>query len=287
MDIQAAVAAAAAAAKAAAAAAAAQQHHHVAHHAMNPSMPGPPGSGMAYPGPPPMSVLPETGVHIPGQPYFVKVSGASNPKQVAGKVAHTCRSGDAPAMLTIGTQCINQAVKAVCIARGAFSSGVEGARRRAPPRALTTAHTHNTHTDTQHHYKNPKGYLERDALDLTFQTAFREGATPDKPSVALYLAKHALGWTPTPNLLEMQVSASSTPTVVAGALAAKVREGTVPCLTGIGADAVANCVLAIGHCRLYLEPDGLDIRARPEFIHIIKAGEDLNAIKFSMHVDKI
>ena len=29
------------------------------------------------------------------------------------------------------------------------------------------------------------------------------------------------------------------------------------------------------------------VSARPEFIHIIKAGEDLNAIKFSMHVDKI
>jgi hypothetical protein len=118
MDISAAVAAAAAAAQAAAQQAAQQQQHH--HHSAPHSMPGPPGSGMAYPGPPPMSVLPETGVHIPGQPYFVKVSGASNPKQVAGKVAHTCRSGDAPAMLTIGTQCINQAVKAVCIARGAL-----------------------------------------------------------------------------------------------------------------------------------------------------------------------
>ena len=143
MDIQAAIAeAAAAAAKAAAAAAQQQQQHqhqqHQQHqnqpqqHAM---VPRPPAG--AYPGPPPMSVLPETGVHIPGQPYFVKVSGASNPKQVAGKVAHTCRSGDAPAMLTIGTQCINQAVKAVCIARGALfvlARGGGGGRRRAAAR---------------------------------------------------------------------------------------------------------------------------------------------------------
>jgi hypothetical protein len=55
---------------------------------------------------------------IPGQPIFVKVSAGSNPKGVAGKVCHTCREGDAPAMLTIGSSCINQAVKAVCIARG-------------------------------------------------------------------------------------------------------------------------------------------------------------------------
>lgn len=55
---------------------------------------------------------------VPGQPYFVKVSSGSNPKSVAGKVCHTCREGDAPAMLTIGSSCINQAVKAVCISRG-------------------------------------------------------------------------------------------------------------------------------------------------------------------------
>jgi stage V sporulation protein SpoVS len=55
--------------------------------------------------------------------------------------------------------------------------------------------------------------------------------------------------------------------VVSNALAQRIREGIVPCLTGIGPDAVSNCVLAIGHTRLALEPDGLDIRARPEFIN--------------------
>lgn len=184
----------------------------------------------------------------PGGPYFVKVSAASNVKQVAGKVAHTCRSGDAPAMLSIGSSCINQAVKAVAIARG---------------------------------------YLANDGHDLTFQTAFREGGTPDKPSVALYMAKHPLGWPITPNNVEMQVGATSGVQVVSTALAQRIREGIVPCLTGIGVDAVSNCVLAIGHTRLALEPDGLDIRARPEFIHVQKNGSDLNAIKFHIHVDKI
>lgn len=49
---------------------------------------------------------------------FVKVSGTSDPRKVAGKLAHTCRENPAPAMLTIGNSCINQAVKAICIARG-------------------------------------------------------------------------------------------------------------------------------------------------------------------------
>ena len=50
---------------------------------------------------------------------------------------------------------------------------------------------------------------------------------------------------------------------------------------------VSNCVLAIGHTRLALEADGLDIRARPEFINVMKNGADLNALKFHIHVDKI
>ncbi|GBF87413.1 hypothetical protein Rsub_00124 [Raphidocelis subcapitata] len=195
------------------------------------------GGGGAAPAPP----------QEPGGPYFVKVSATGNVKQVAGKVAHTCRAGDAPAMLCTGSICINQAVKAVAVSRG---------------------------------------YLANDSQDLTFQTAFREGGTPDKPSVALYLAKHPLGWPITPNNVEMQVGATSGVQVVSAALAQRIREGIVPCLTGIGPDAVSNCVLAIGHTRLALEADGLDIRARPEFI-AVAGGADLNAVKFHIHVDKI
>jgi hypothetical protein len=53
----------------------------------------------------------------PGQ-VFIKCSQTSNPKGVAGKIAHTCREQDPPAVLTIGAGCINQAVKAISIARG-------------------------------------------------------------------------------------------------------------------------------------------------------------------------
>jgi hypothetical protein len=40
---------------------------------------------------------------------------------------------------------------------------------------------------------NSEGYLANDGHDLTFQTAFREGGTPEKPSVAMYMAKHPVG----------------------------------------------------------------------------------------------
>jgi hypothetical protein len=96
-----------AAAEAAAKAAIAAQHQRVAAAAMT----GPPIAGLAGAG---LAGLPQ----VPGMPNFVKVSGESDPRKVAGKLAHTCRENPAPAMLTIGTKCINQAVKAICIARG-------------------------------------------------------------------------------------------------------------------------------------------------------------------------
>lgn len=49
---------------------------------------------------------------------FIKVGGESATKKVAGKIAHSCRSGDPPAILCKGPSSINQAVKAVAVARG-------------------------------------------------------------------------------------------------------------------------------------------------------------------------
>jgi stage V sporulation protein SpoVS len=46
-------------------------------------------------------------------------------------------------------------------------------------------------------------------------------------------------------------------------------------------------VMAIGQTRLYLEQDGKDIRAWPEFVKVQKAGGELNAIKFHIHVDRL
>jgi stage V sporulation protein SpoVS len=65
---------------------------------------------------------------------FVKVSATGNVKQVAGKISHTCREGDAPATLATGTTCINQAVKAICTARGE-PAGKAGAAIRRQGRA--------------------------------------------------------------------------------------------------------------------------------------------------------
>jgi hypothetical protein len=51
------------------------------------------------------------------------------------------------------------------------------------------------------------GYLADSQIELTFQTAFREGGTPDRPSVAMYLSKHPNShWQPLPGAVELSVS---------------------------------------------------------------------------------
>jgi hypothetical protein len=49
--------------------------------------------------------------------------------------------------------------------------------------------------------------LAEQQIELTFQTAFREGGTPDRPSVALYLSKHPISkWVPVQGAVELSVS---------------------------------------------------------------------------------
>lgn len=51
----------------------------------------------------------------------------------------------------------------------------------------------------------------------------------------------------------MPVASGTEPSVVAGALAARVREGREVGLSAIGVDAVGNAMRAICFARLYLE----------------------------------
>ncbi|EFJ53088.1 hypothetical protein VOLCADRAFT_127322 [Volvox carteri f. nagariensis] len=179
---------------------------------------------------------------------FIKVSARGNVKAIAGKIAHSAREGDPPAALCIGAECINLAVKAIAISRT---------------------------------------YLTGDNMDLSFQPAFRD-ADRSKKSLALYMAKtKSRAPISTVDDVEMPIGSQSKPQVVAGALAARVREQRAVCLTAIGIDAVSNAVLAIGNARLYLEQDRKDIRAMPSFVQVHKNGRDLNAVKFSLVVENI
>lgn len=177
---------------------------------------------------------------------FIKVGGESATKGVAGKIAHSCRQGNPPAVLAKGPASINQAVKAIAVARS---------------------------------------YLLEEGVDLTCQPAFRD----DKQlaSLALYLAKRAPVTFPTENVEALSSNKDSDPHKMAGAIAARVRDDIPVTITGIGVEAVSKCIRAICHGRLYLEQNGVDIKALVEFVHVQKGTETLNALCFKILVEKV
>eukprot|EP00892_Ulva_mutabilis_P012582 jgi/Ulvmu1/9697/UM055_0035.1 len=157
----------------------------------------------------------------------IKVSGQSNVKAVAGKLAHTIRGDEsAPTILTIGPPSINLAFKAIAVARK---------------------------------------YLVDDDQDIVCQPAFREGMS-DR-SLALYLTPIPGNRVElTSEAVEMTVKERTHRQKLAGAIAGRVRDNEAIYLLAQGADAVANAVSAVCHARMFLEENKLDVQCLPKFI---------------------
>ena len=83
------------------------------------------------------------------------------------------------------------------------------------------------------------------------------------------------------NIMEtLKVSANSQPKLVAGALAAVLRENSVAQLQAVGAGAVNQAVKAIAITRGFVAPNGIDLVVVPAFVEITIDGEEKTAIKF-------
>ncbi len=82
----------------------------------------------------------------------------------------------------------------------------------------------------------------------------------------------------TPDIV--RVSATSTPTAVAGSIAGIVRENGYAQVQAIGAGAVNQAIKAIAVARSFVEQDGLDLAAIPTFVQVDINGEDRTAIRF-------
>merc|ERR1719334_1301209 len=67
---------------------------------------------------------------------------------------------------------------------------------------------------------------------------------------------------------ELKVSKVSNPGTVAGAIAARVREGQRVILSSIGPKSVSKAICSIAIARQYLAEDGVDISFRPSFLNI-------------------
>ncbi|PNW78533.1 hypothetical protein CHLRE_09g393350v5 [Chlamydomonas reinhardtii] len=174
----------------------------------------------------------------------IKVGGNQDAKDIAHRICESCRVGDPPALLTIGGQSINQAVKAIAIARAD---------------------------------------LCKEGLQLSFQPAFRH-TDRTKPLIAFYVAKERAPRQQITqgDDVTLTVASGSKIVPVAGAIAGKIRENLKISLLAIGVDAVTNAVLAVGNARLFLEQDNYDIRVEPEFEKVEKNGQVMTSMKLSL-----
>lgn len=78
----------------------------------------------------------------------------------------------------------------------------------------------------------------------------------------------------------LKVSAQSNPKMVAGALAAFLREKNIVEVQAVGAGAVNQAVKAIAITRGYVAPNGIDLITVPAFSGVKIDGEDRTAMKF-------
>jgi len=78
----------------------------------------------------------------------------------------------------------------------------------------------------------------------------------------------------------LRVSAQSKPKLVAGALAAVLREKGHVEIQAVGAGAVNQTVKGIAIARGYVVPNGIDLVCIPAFAEIEINGEERTAIRF-------
>jgi stage V sporulation protein S len=185
-----------------------------------------------------------------GSARLLHVSGQSPVKQVAGAISWISRAGECPKLLATLAPAINQAAKAVAIARK---------------------------------------FLEEDKIDIACYPMFTPGRRRQDESFTFLLRKSTVR----PLVLddgtqELKVSKQSNPGTVAGAIAARVREGQRVVLSSIGPLSVSKAISSIAIARQYLAKDGVDISFRPSFLNIeFNDGRRSSCLQFQLLAQQI
>lgn len=149
----------------------------------------------------------------------LKVKGDSKPNSVAGAICNVVResaSGRAPAVVATGPAAINQAMKAIAIAR--------------------------------------KYLREEGATDLTVTPRFEEDIRHS--SRVCFLLTKSRPSSRVPSEDDLACKDTTDPYKLAGAMAQRIREGQQVACTTKGAVPVLLAVKAIGIANTYLEDDG-------------------------------
>ncbi len=77
----------------------------------------------------------------------------------------------------------------------------------------------------------------------------------------------------------VKVSARSVPKLVAGAIAAVIREGKKAEIQAVGAGATNQAIKSIAIARIYMEETGIDLVCRPAFTNVIIDDTEKTAIQ--------
>jgi len=181
---------------------------------------------------------------------LLHVSGQSPVKQVAGAISWISRGGECPRLLATLAPAINQATKAIAIARK---------------------------------------FLEDDKIDIACYPMFTPGRRRQDESFTFLLRKSTLRSVVLDDgTQELKVSKQSNPGTVAGAIAARVREGQRVILSSIGPLSVSKAICSITIARQYLAEDGVDISFRPSFLNIeFDDGRRSSCLQFQLLAQQI
>jgi len=177
------------------------------------------------------------------------VSHTTEAKGLAGKLSFIVRNGDPPQIFMVGTDCTNQAVKGIAIARNA---------------------------------------LKKNRLDVLVQPRFQRvdaSQRNDRDAYAFALRKGPFRISKA-NATVMKVSSSTDPGVLAGAIAKKLGAGERVSLIMIGATTVNIAVKSVVFARKYLSEDSMDIGFRPQWSKFNMNGEETVGLKFFLYASQ-
>lgn len=237
-----------------------------------------------------------------GDSRHLKVASSTNPKKTGGCIAHTLRESQdqkdepLPTLLATGASSVNQAVKAVAIARtyvqeeqldvscrpdfcnptgGALSLLLKWATASAPtPQAVYSGGKVVEPTRSRDRSRRRRSRSSSSSNSRSRSRRRRsKSASPRKSSRSRSPQKTE---EKSGIKSELRVAQQSEPSVLAGAIAKKVRVKETVMLLCIGPASVCQAVRAVIFANRYLQDDNLSVTFQPEFIHINDGGTGSN-----------
>lgn len=173
------------------------------------------------------------------------VASGSPVKQVAGSIAHTSRESQPPVLSAVGSKSVNQAVKAIAIARSYVKANDIDLRVEV--------------------MRGPSGGEIKDLVYFVLKATTIDPLIDEK------------------EYQNLKSSGKSGPSALAGAIANNIRDGKNVRITAVGQNPVFRAVDSIVFARKYLTNDVLDVDFQPQFTRVtFSNGTEGNALMFTL-----